>query len=135
PPGSNTSIDPRSMTPRAVPRAPDVELSFSTRVQHLVRRIPRGRVLAYGDVAALRGTLPAARVVGPSLSSLPAASDVPGLPAVNARGRISLHGHPGLLQRMMLDAEGVKFGRGGSIDWRRFGWNPDQRAGGRGPLP
>ena len=112
------------MTPRGSARDGDGP-SFSTRVQRLVRRIPRGRVLAYGGVAALLGTPRAARGVGHVLSALPEGSDVPWWRVVNARGGISLHGYPGLLQRMMLEAEGVTFGRGGYIDWKRYGWLPD----------
>ena len=99
-------------------------VTFSTKVQRLVRRVPAGRVVAYGDVAALLGTPRAARGVGHVLSSLPEGSDVPWWRVVNVRGGISLHGHPGLLQRMMLEAEGVRFGRGGRIDWQEFGWRP-----------
>jgi len=97
---------------------------FARRVQRLVRRVPAGRVIAYGGVAAMLGVPRAARGVGHVLSTLPQGSDVPWWRVVNARGAISLHGHPGLLQRMMLEAEGVQFGRGGRIDWDRFGWRP-----------
>ncbi|HEX6924231.1 MAG TPA: MGMT family protein [Longimicrobiaceae bacterium] len=106
-------------------RRKDAEIAFATRVERLVRRIPPGRVIAYGGVAALLGVPRAARGVGHVLSTLPEGTDVPWWRVVNARGCISLHGYPGLLQRMMLEAEGVRFGRGGRIDWKEFGWRPE----------
>lgn len=111
---------------RAARQAPreEAEIPFTIRVQRLVRRIPSGRVIAYGGVAALLGVPRGARGVGHVLSALPEGTDVPWWRVVNARGSISLHGYPGLLQRMMLEAEGVRFGRNGVIDWQRFGWRP-----------
>ena len=38
--------------------------SFKDRVYRLVREIPRGRVMTYGDIATLCGVASAARVVG-----------------------------------------------------------------------
>lgn len=46
---------------------------------------------------------------------------------VNRNGEISIKGaHPGAaLQRMLLEAEGVRFDRSGRIVWKRWGWDPD----------
>lgn len=110
-------------TARRALRLPD-ELPFAERVYRVVRRIPPGRVIAYGGVAALLGVPRAARGVGHALATLPEGSDVPWWRVVNGRGAISLHGHPGMLQRLMLEAEGVSFGRRGLIDWGSFGWRP-----------
>lgn len=97
---------------------------FGLRVERLVRRVPYGRVVAYGGVAAMLGAPRAARGVGAALSRLPPGSDVPWWRVVNARGGISLHGHPGILQRMLLEAEGVRVSRSGIVDMKRFGWRP-----------
>ena len=49
---------------------------------------------------------------------------IPWQRVVNGRGGISTDGeHPGL-QRAMLEAEGVAFGRDGTIDLARYGWRP-----------
>lgn len=98
--------------------------SFATRVQRLVRTVPPGRVVSYGGVAALMGTPRAARGVGQALNTLPAGSDVPWWRVVNRNGEISIRDERRLLQRALLEAEGVRFGAGGRIDWKRFGWNP-----------
>lgn len=95
---------------------------FSRRVYRIVHRIPPGRVIAYGGVAALLGNPRAARGVGHALSTLPEGATVPWWRVVNGRGTISLKHHRGLLQRSLLEAEGVRFERGGRIDWKKYGW-------------
>lgn len=98
---------------------------FTQRVYELVRAIPRGRVLSYGGVAALLGHPRAARGVGGALAALPDGSDVPWWRVVNHNGEISIKGHlhGAALQRALLEAEGVNFGRNGRIDWKACGWS------------
>ncbi len=83
--------------------------SFNERVYALVRRIPRGKVLTYGRVAALLGAPRSARAVGWALHGAPA--DVPWQRVINAKGCISTRcpEHPPQLQRALLMAEGVRF--------------------------
>jgi len=89
-----------------------------------IRKIPRGRVATYGQIAELAGLDGHARQVGYALHNLPAQSNVPWHRVVNARGEISPRGvgdsHE--LQRMLLEAEGVEFDLRGWIDLKRFGW-------------
>jgi methylated-DNA-protein-cysteine methyltransferase related protein len=93
------------------------------RIYRAVRRIPRGRVATYGQVAELAGLEGHARQVGYALHALPAGSSVPWHRVINARGEISLpRGSDSReLQRLMLEAEGVKFD-GGRVDLQRYGW-------------
>lgn len=102
--------------------------TFSDRVYELVRRIPPGRVVSYGGVAALLGHPRAARGVGSALCALPEDTDVPWWRVVNRNGEISITcaDHSARLQRVLLEAEGVEFDARGRIDWQRFGWTPDQ---------
>ena len=102
------------------------EPSFSQRVLRVVRRIPPGRVVSYGDVAALLGTPRAARGVGHALCSLADNTTVPWWRVVNRNGEISTKctHHNAPLQRVLLEAEGVRFDRAGRIDWKRWGWRP-----------
>ena len=102
----------------------DLDRSFTEEVVATVRRVPYGKVTSYGDIAALLGTPRAARGVGHVLSRLPEATNVPWWRVVNRRGEISIPHMGGRIQRMMLEQEGVRFGSGGRIDLKRFGWRP-----------
>lgn len=96
----------------------------NSRVYAVVRRIPRGRVASYGQVAAWAGLGRGARQVGYALHALPQGSDVPWHRVVNAQGRVSprsTHG-PALEQRIRLELEGVRFDAGGRIAMDRFRW-------------
>jgi methylated-DNA-protein-cysteine methyltransferase-like protein len=98
---------------------------FTARVWRLVRKVPRGRIVSYGGVAALLGSPRAARGVGGALAALPSDTDVPWWRVVNSSGEISgkAADHRPRIQRMLLEREGVKFSRGGRIDWKVFGWD------------
>ena len=91
-----------------------------------MRRVPRGRVVTYGQVAALAGLPRHAREVGRCLATLAEGAAVPWQRVVNARGAVSPRGLWGdeSLQRRLLEGEGVVFGAGGRIDLERFGWEP-----------
>ncbi len=101
------------------------------RVYAVVRRIPRGRVATYGDVAALAGLPGRAREVGWALHALDDESRVPWQRVVNARGEVSARGEPAAarVQRALLEREGVRFGANGRIDLAKRRWSP--RAGDR----
>ncbi|HYS55393.1 MAG TPA: methylated-DNA--[protein]-cysteine S-methyltransferase [Thermoanaerobaculia bacterium] len=92
------------------------------RIYRAVRRIPRGRVATYGDVAERAGLEGQARQVGYALHTLPSGSGVPWHRVVNARGEISLRrgsdSHE--LQRLLLEGEGIRFDGRGRIDLKRY---------------
>lgn len=113
----------RKLSMAATHRRDEHSAGFSQRALAVVGRIPYGKVLAYGDVAALVGSPRAARGVGFALRNLPQGSDVPWWRVINARGEISLAGLPGNLQRMLLQQEGIVFGRGGRVDLQRHRWS------------
>ena len=102
---------------------------FAHAVLDLVRRIPRGRVATYGQIAALVGRPRSARAVGQALRG--AADGVPWHRVVNAQGSISRRSPDGgmMTQRIRLEQEGVVF-RGGRVVLARFRW---QGAAGRRP--
>jgi methylated-DNA-protein-cysteine methyltransferase-like protein len=112
------------MTARTRKKGARPPRSFSARVYALVRRVPRGRVVSYGGIAAMLGSPRAARGVGHALSGLGPDADVPWWRVVNHNGEISIKGDPGLalLQRTLLEKERVVFDRRGRVDWERFGW-------------
>lgn len=106
------------------------------RIYRAVRRIPRGRVATYGQVAVWAGLPGGARQVGYALNALPHGSDVPWQRVLNARGAVSPRAVPGAesVQRLALEREGVVFDARGRVPLERFGWRPraTRGAGARG---
>jgi len=96
------------------------------RIYAVVKRIPPGRVATYGQVAALAGRPGHARQVGYALSAIPDQNDVPWHRVVNAKGQVSIRSEAGYgtVQRVLLEAEGVKFDDDERIDLTRHRWRP-----------
>ncbi len=99
-------------------------------VYAMVKKIPRGRVATYGQIAALIGWPRHARHVGYALSAMPQSVKIPWHRVINAQGKISLrvrHWDSGSddLQRILLEAEGIEFGAEGKVSLRRFRWDPE----------
>ena len=103
--------------------------SIRARIYAVVRRIPRGRVATYGQVARLAGLSGHARQVGYALHALPDGSAGPWHRVINAQGRVSARRDPGSddLQRQLLEREGIHFDERGRADLGCFQWRP--RAG------
>ena len=93
------------------------------RIYAVVRKIPRGRVATYGQVATVAGLKGHARQVGYALAALKSSTAVPWQRVINAQGRISLRlTTGGLSQRLLLEREGVVFDAGGRVSLRQFQW-------------
>lgn len=96
-------------------------------------RIPRGKVITYGEVAALAGRPGAAREVGYALAALRGSSTR--LPWQRVLGKrpgdfagVSLLDPMGAaVQRDLLEREGVLFDPRERIPLDRFGWRPRRR--------
>lgn len=97
-----------------------------SRILEVVRRIPRGRVATYGQVAALAGLPRHARHVGYALHGLPPGTPLPWHRVINARGAISLRRFDGAAetQRIRLEGEGVAFDPRGRVSLDRNQWRP-----------
>jgi len=94
-------------------------------VYAVVRRIPRGRVMNYGQIAELVRPRLSARAVGWAMHDCP--KNVPWQRVVNAAGRCSaddLPDSPPGLQRALLEQEGIEFRENGSLDIERYRWVP-----------
>ncbi|MGH9491918.1 MAG: MGMT family protein [Terriglobales bacterium] len=76
------------------------------RIQQTIRRIPRGKVSTYGDVAYAAGFPGAARQVAWALHG---SRGLPWQRVVGAGGKILLPDEAGFEQRMRLQSEGVQF--------------------------
>jgi methylated-DNA-protein-cysteine methyltransferase-like protein len=108
------------------------ETPFTREVKRVLRSVPRGRVVTYGQVAALAGRDGAARGVAWILHS---SSDAAGLPwhrVIGGRGTISLPRGRGFAeQKKRLVAEGVTVGPGGRVDLKRYQWESASGAAAR----
>lgn len=99
------------------------QTNFAERVLTVVRAIPAGQVLCYGDVAMLTGDRKAARAVGGALRAFVGDHDaLPWHRVINSQGTISFRGdlQRANLQRLLLEREGVVFPARGGIDFDRF---------------
>lgn len=95
------------------------------RIAAVVRRVPRGSVATYGQVARLAGLDRAARQVGYALHALPKGTTIPWHRIINAAGRISLAPDAGGIdQRLRLLAEGVTVTESGRVSLERYQWRP-----------
>ncbi|MBK6779272.1 MAG: MGMT family protein [Gemmatimonadetes bacterium] len=99
--------------------------SSFARIARVVRRVPRGQVATYGQVARLAGLPRGARQVGYALHALPSGSVVPWHRVINAGGRISLPPEAGgIEQRLRLLAEGITVTEAGRVSLARYQWDP-----------
>ena len=99
------------------------------RIYAAVRRIPRGRIATYGQIAELAGLGGHARQVGYALRALDADDALPWHRVLNAQGSVSPRAEPGgdRVQHALLEREGIRFDERGRADLDRFGWRPRAR--------
>jgi methylated-DNA-protein-cysteine methyltransferase-like protein len=118
----------RAFAPRH-PSASATKSGFFARVYALVARVPRGRVVTYGQVARLLGAPRAARMVGWAMHGNPHGSRVPCHRVIQQGGSLSPNfcpADPGR-QRRLLEREGVAFRLDGRVDLVRHQWVPPGR--------
>ncbi|MEK7510999.1 MAG: MGMT family protein [Patescibacteria group bacterium] len=97
--------------------------AFTTKIYELARRIPKGKVATYGQLAALAGKPGAARAVGSAMRTNP---DIPKTPChrvVASDGSLTGYsaGQGIATKKKMLEAEGVKF-KGAKVDLATSQW-------------
>ncbi|MEO6028344.1 MAG: MGMT family protein [Candidatus Binatia bacterium] len=126
-PGEALTI--RERRPARPTRAPAVP-PFYRLVYRVVRRIPRGKVATYGQIAAILGQPRGARAVGMALGALrgDTVETVPWQRVVGAAGRCTHRdGFAAGIQQEMLEAEGVVFDRRGHLDLGKARWKGPRR--------
>lgn len=97
-------------------------MSYYDKVYEIVKRIPRGKVATYGQIAAITGSPRASRAVGYALHFNPSPGMIPCHRVVNRDGRpapaFAFGGEQ--VQRRLLAEEGVEFDADGNVDLDRF---------------
>jgi methylated-DNA-protein-cysteine methyltransferase related protein len=126
----------RSGPPRIDSRATERALAetegYRERVYELVRRIPTGRVMTYGQLADMLGEGYTARTVGFVMHSADEET-TPWQRVINSQGacstgRVIL---PPDKQQRMLEAEGITFDARGRCDLNRYRWIPEEEEAAR----
>ena len=94
----------------------------SRRIYEAVKKIPKGHVATYGQVAAMAGNPRMSRAVGNALHNNPDPVGVPCFRVVNSKGELSgefAFGGPGAQQKL-LEADGIEV-RNGRVDLGKYG--------------
>ncbi len=99
--------------------------TYRDRVYSVVRQIPVGRVMTYGQLAIILGDGYTARTVGYVMHG--ADEGVPWQRVMNSQGKCSTGRLtiPINLQQELLEAEGVVFNASGKCDLSKFQWFPE----------
>lgn len=91
------------------------------RVYAMVKRIPRGRVITYGQLAKMLRLPGGARTAGFAIAACPSGRGIPWHRVVGAKGRILTQEPVASLQRRLLESEGTHIeGRG--VDLSKHQW-------------
>lgn len=100
--------------------------SFHQTVIKIIKKIPKGKVATYGQVAALSGSPRAARQVVRVLHSSSRKENLPWYRVISKAGKISLKRGEGYEeQKAILMGEGVVFNIDESIDLKMYLWSPE----------
>ena len=97
---------------------------FSLKAINIMKNIPGGKVVTYGQVAAYAGNNRGARQIVRLLNSSWEKEQLPWHRVINSKGKISLNPGDGYeLQKMLLENEGILFDENDRVNLSRFGWN------------
>ena len=101
----------------------EVDSSFRDRVYAVVAQIPRGRVMTYGQIAALCGNARAERIVGGVAHF--GDPDLPWQRVVNKSGGLAV-GYPGgrAGHKQVLEAEGIEVSEDYRVNVQELLWQP-----------
>ncbi len=104
-------------------------LSFTERISQAARKIPRGRVATYVQVARRAGFPRAARAGGNALKKSPGMPLVPCHRVVCSDGRVGGFARGTRVKIKMLKREGIEV-RNGKVDLKKFGWPQQNKKSG-----
>lgn len=94
------------------------------RVYDLVKKIPRGRAMTYGQVAKALRLAGGARTAGRAMAACPSGQGVPWHRVVGAGGKLLIREPYASLQRKLLETEGLALAEKRILNFRDFEWGP-----------
>lgn len=92
-------------------------------VYRLIKKIPRGRVTTYGELARALKLPGGARAVGYAMAATPHGRGIPWHRVIGAGGRLLIPEPHGTIQRRLLETEGVAVDVT-RVDLKIYGWSP-----------
>lgn len=92
-------------------------------VYSLVQQIPRGRVLTYGALAKALRLPGGARSAGRAMAGTPSGRGIPWHRVVGEGGKILIRGEYALLQKRLLESEGVAVVES-RVNLKAHAWKP-----------
>ncbi len=92
-------------------------------VYRMVKRIPRGRVMTYGQLARTLRLRGGARAAGHAMAACPEGKGIPWHRVVGARGRLLIREPYAQLQRRLLESEGTRIVEA-RVDLHLHEWEP-----------
>ena len=99
--------------------------SFTEKTRKIIKKIPKGKVTTYGQIAALAGNPKASRMIAGILHRYSEKDNLPWYRVVNSQGKISLKPGDGFeVQKSLLVNENIKFDENETIDLNRYQWQP-----------
>ncbi|MDQ6423438.1 MGMT family protein [Paenibacillus sp. LHD-117] len=101
---------------------------FTRKVISIIKSIPEGSVMTYGQIAEQAGSARGARQVVRILHAMSEAHGLPWHRVVNAKGEIAIRDDESRFRQLLfLSGEGVEADDEGRIDLDRFRYRPDNR--------
>ncbi len=99
---------------------------YFDKVYEVVKKIPKGKVATYGQIAFLTGKPRGSQRVGFALHANRNPEEIPCHRVVNRFGRVATGYKFGgeNIQRKILESEGIEFGPDGTIDLDKYLWRP-----------
>ena len=106
---------------------PDISWSFHDTVVYIIKKIPRGKVMTYGKIAAVAGNNRGSRQVARILHSSSRKHKLPWHRVINSAGKISLPDPEAKQhQRDLLEADGIQLNPSGTISLKKYLWEVEE---------
>ncbi|MBM6615725.1 MGMT family protein [Desemzia sp. RIT804] len=99
--------------------------TFTERVVRIIQSVPAGKVMTYGQIAALAGNPRGARQVVRILHSMSQKYDLPWHRIINAKGEIAIKDDEGsFTQKDRLISEGIVLTEAGKVNLIHYRYHP-----------
>ncbi|MBN6205212.1 MGMT family protein [Ralstonia pickettii] len=100
-------------------------LPFTEKVIQIIKEIPEGKVMTYGQIAGIAGNPRAARQVARILHTMSKKYNLPWHRVINAKGYIALKDDEQYYEQLLsLEAEGIEVDPAGKVDLEKYREDP-----------